>query len=253
MELFLVALVNLVVGLLIGWSGIAGFLIPMFYAGYLGYLVPEALALSFAAFGASGVIGSISYYRTDDLPLRPAVLLSIGSFIGAMLGVWLNYLIPASTAKMILFVVVLVSGISILLRERKSKNDTESETSGKKAISDWWLIILGFLTGAMCALSGAGGPILVMPLLVLLGFRIRQAVGMSLFNSIFIAIPSFIGYWKIAGSSKLLPVLFVSLMGQIVGVLIGSKTSSKIKQRPLKISVAIFSIGISLYMILNLV
>ena len=155
MDLLLVVLVNIVVGLLVGWSGIAGFLLPMFYTGYLRYLVPEALALSFAAFGISGVIGAISYYQTKDLPLKPAVVLSIGSFVGAILGVWLNYLIPTSTAKLILFAVVFISGVSILVRERHSRKVTDFEVVENKAINSWRLVIIGFLTGTICALSGA--------------------------------------------------------------------------------------------------
>ena len=42
--------------------------------------------------------------------------------------------------------------------------------------------------------SSAGGPILVMPILVVLGFRIREVIAIALFDSIFIAIPSSVGY-----------------------------------------------------------
>ena len=50
MMILIAAAVNLVVGLLIGLTGVAGFLLPMFYAGSMNLPVAESLALSFAAF-----------------------------------------------------------------------------------------------------------------------------------------------------------------------------------------------------------
>lgn len=249
----LVAFVNAGIGLLIGWSGIAGFLLPMFYTGYLGYSVAEALALSFASFFVSGCIGAYNYRRRGELPLQPAVVLSAGSMLGAILGVWFNQLISPGIAKLILFLVVLVSGISIVLREyRQSSESMSGKPATVRLTSPALLSVLGFITGAICALSGAGGPILVMPLLVLLGFSIREAIGMALFNSIIIAIPSFIGYWHVDGSMALLPVLLFAIVGHAIGVFAGSRTSQIIKQRPLKLAVAFFSIAIALYMIGNL-
>ena len=43
-------------------------------------------------------------------------------------------------------------------------------------------------------MSGAGGPVLVMPLLVVMGISVRTAVGVALFNSVFIGIPAVTGY-----------------------------------------------------------
>lgn len=105
---------NLLVGLCIGFTGIAGFLLPMFYTGFLGMAAAEALALSFSAFLISGIFGSVNYYRSRNLDIRGAVILSSGSFIGAFAGVKMNLLIPEDMVKNILYIVVLLSGISIL-------------------------------------------------------------------------------------------------------------------------------------------
>lgn len=105
---------------------------------------------------------------------------------------------------------------------------------------------LGFVTGAVCAASGAGGPVLVMPILTLLGIPAHTAVGISLFDSIFIALPSTAGYLYAASGEKdifvLLPVL---LMVHGIGVYVGSRNASKINQKMLKRIVAIASIVIA--------
>ena len=191
MTLVLILILNLAVGVCIGLTGIAGFLLPMFYTGFLGMPADQSLALSFSAFLISGVLGSVTYYREGNLAVRPAVILSAGSLVGAVAGVRINLLIPENVIQIVLYVVVLLSGISILLRREKKEQEREKrkteETAGGKSV---FYLLLGLVTGAVCAASGAGGPVLVMPLLTLLGFPAHTAVGMSLFNSIFIALPA---------------------------------------------------------------
>ena len=56
LNLILMILLNFVVGGCIGLTGIAGFLLPMFYAGFLDMPSYASLALSFAAFMISGIL-----------------------------------------------------------------------------------------------------------------------------------------------------------------------------------------------------
>lgn len=242
MNIALMLIVNLLVGLCIGFTGIAGFLLPMFYTGFLGMPAANALALSFAAFLISGVLGSVNYYKSKNLDIRTAMILSAGSFIGALVGVKINLLIPEDIMQIILYIVVLASGISILLRKDKKKEVAAGERKESKIL----YLVLGVVTGAVCAASGAGGPVLVMPLLTLLGFPAHTAVGISLFDSIFIALPAVTGYFYNAEFTKEMWIAVpVILAVHAVGVFTGSKNASKINQTLLKRIVAVGSIAIA--------
>ena len=102
--------------------------------------------------------------------------------------------IAKDTVKVILYVVVLFSGLSILLRMWKEKKSAERRWPQSRPGADGnhykteeatdsmvFLVALGVITGAICSLSGAGGPVLVMPLLVVFGVSARAAVGVALF------------------------------------------------------------------------
>lgn len=183
----IIGIANMVIGGLIGLCGIAGFLLPMLYTGALGYNVDQALAYSFLAFLVSGCIGAWQYRREGNLDIPLSVKLGAGSAIGAVAGVALQAMIEKEAAKVLLYVVVLFSGISILLRMWKEKKSAEQEEkkSGRAFTENIkFLILLGITTGMVCALSGAGGPILVMPLLVVCGVSARIAVGVALFDSV---------------------------------------------------------------------
>ena len=267
LTLAIIAAANMAVGGCIGICGIAGFLLPMLYTGGLGFDVTYALALSFLAFLVSGIIGSFNYYKAGNLEVRMSLKLGIGSLIGAIAGVFLQSMIEKSTAKSILYLVVLFSGASILVRmwneKRKAdsvsakkvisdgKNSASSNPSHPKSIADHmgFLIFLGITTGAICSLSGAGGPVLVMPLLVACGVSARIAVGVALFDSVFIAIPACIGYLSRITWTEILGLLVLIVLTHGIGVWLGSRFAGKVPVQGLKIFVAVFSVCIAIYML----
>jgi len=238
--MMVVGIVNFIVGLLVGVSGIAGFLLPIFYVSVMQLNTVEALALSFSTFIVSGVSGSINYHKAKLLNIKTALTVSVGSFAASFLGVKANLLIPEHIMQKVLYIVVFLSGLSILLR--KNKDREEGETQNKLVLA-----AIGFVTGFICSLSGAGGPILVLPILIMLGTEIREAVAIALCNSIFIGIPAAVGYMLNSNLEIVKPILPAAIIFHGIGVLIGSSCSSRINQNLLKKSVAVFSILIASY------
>lgn len=257
LTLIIIGAANMAVGECIGICGIAGFLLPMLYTGGLGFDVTYALALSFLAFLVSGVIGSRNYYKAGNLDIKMSVKLGIGSLIGAVGGVFLQSMIEKNTAKTILYLVVLFSGASILVRmwnEKRQKKNTEdvvSNDSAEKSITDnvVFLVLLGIVTGAICSLSGAGGPVLVMPLLVACGVSARIAVGVALFDSVFIAVPACIGYLSRIDWMGVLGLLVLIIITHGIGVWLGSRFAGKVPVNGLKLFVAVFSVCIAICML----
>lgn len=239
----MIAAANLVVGAFVGLCGVAGFLLPMFYTAALHMSVPQGLALSFAAFIVSGALGSVNYKKAGNLDVPFGIRLSAGSLVGAVAGVKLNLIIPEGQVKILLYLVVLLSGISILLRKDKKSEGEKKGFLIKENLPA--TLILGFLTGVICALSGAGGPVLVMPLLVLFGIPVRTAVGVSLFNSIFIGIPAVAGYLMQCNIKDMAAVLIIALIAHGIGVFYGSKKAVCVNQTLLKRGIAVFSILIA--------
>ena len=239
-----IAVMNLIVGTLVGVSGIAGFLLPIVFTGYLGMDLSLSLALSFISFLTSGIIGSYRYQKQGQMDIKFGVLVGAGSIAGAVLGVKLNFMIPLTTAKMFLYLVVLASGLSILLKKEKPETKSETLQEAPPASPVYtgllankpFVLLFGFITGAICSLSGAGGPILV-----------------SLFDSIFIALPACVGYLSNCPREGLLVLCLVSFICQAIGVFFGAGQAGRINVKILKKGVAVFSIAIAVYMIIGLI
>lgn len=249
--ILIMVLSNLIVGTLIGISGIAGFLLPLIYVSVLNIPLRDSLAISFLSFLIGGIFGTYSYWKLGNIDLKFAKLLSIGSVVGAIVGVRLNMMIPVNIAKLLLYVVVLLSGVSILLRKNNNSQNISDHKEVKITENRIFIITIGFITATICALTGAGGPILVVPLLTILGMNIKVAVGVAIFNQIIIALPSAIGYFLQSDFSGMMPFISSSLIAHVAGIIIGSKISNKINVNILKKIVSILSISSALYMLIS--
>lgn len=235
-------------GACIGLTGIAGFLLPIFYVSVLTLDPVASLALAFSAFVVSGILGWPAYRASGDLPLRECGWLALGSLVGAVAGVFVGLALPAQVLTVILYIVVLVSGATVLVRMRPKKSITlkDDAQAGERSVAVY--VAVGAVTAVICAASGAGGPVLVVPILMLLGFSPRSAVGMSLLDSVAIGIPSAIGYF-VGGSiaANVWSLLLPALTGHGIGTIAGSMNAHRINATVLKVIVAVGSIGVALY------
>lgn len=243
-----IIIANLIVGTLVGISGIAGFLLPITLHGFLGLPMTDALALSFLSFLTSGILGSWSYHKKGDMDWEIGIPLCIGSLAGALLGVKLNLIIPVALAKVLLYTVVLLSGISVLLKKEPEK---QKEPHSKQVRGNFMLVSMGVMIAAICSLTGAGGPVLAVPLLALLGVNLRTAVAVSLLDSVAIALPAAIGYMSRASVDHLALLSVCSVASHSIGVLTGAKISGKVNLRALRLLVGILSISAACYMLVK--
>ena len=139
MEYLIIIVGNYLIGGMIGLTGIAGFLLPMLYSGFLGMSSAQGLALSFFAFLISGILGAYNYYRAKNLNLKPAVWISMGSFVGAVGGVRLNLLMEEGIVK-ILYLVVYAFWNLILLRKMKRKREKKAGQDKRCLFGSGWLL-----------------------------------------------------------------------------------------------------------------
>lgn len=231
------------VGLSIGLCGVAGFLLPLLFVGYAGYTPFKSLFISFCCFLISGAIGAYSYHRRGEMPLKTGLPLGLSSLAGAAAGAVIGQLWVGSAIQTVLYVVVLVSGLAIFVQEWLVRRVRRHSAGGKiPSVSKRVLIPVGFLTALICAMSGAGGPVVVMPLLVLMGVPVRQSVGIALFDSVFIAIPSVIVYGSRCTPADLGVSYIWILLCHTAGIAVGSTNAHRIPQTALKRGVAVFSV-----------
>lgn len=246
----IVALANIFVGGMIGIAGVAGFLLPILYNGFLGLPLSDSLALSFLAFLASGSLGAWRYHRSGRLNIALAQPLCLGSLAGALAGVALSQLIPKNGARLLLYGVVLVSGLSVLLKKESAAGVRERPEAAytRKSL----MLLVGLTTAAVCSLTGAGGPILVVPILTLLGMSASQAVAVALMDSLAIALPATIGYLPAVTRPDFVLLAAVTVVFHGAGTLVGAKLSETVDAKFLRFFVGVLAVGAACYLLVRL-
>ena len=248
MQMVLTVLANAIVGFIVGACGISGFLLPMFYAALTDFEVGEYLAISYWAFILSGLLAMVGCKEGISREKKTLGWLCVASAIGAVFGVKLNSFISPQNVKLILYVVVLLAGISIIIMGRKNKKAKEEKRS-QLLDSRLIMFLFGLVTATVCAIGGSGGPILVMPLLAAMGMEVHAAMAVGLLDSLFVSVPAFVGYINGVDLKSLTAYMIAIAISYGGCTLLGRFFSSRVPSAPLKKAVGIFSVIISIYML----
>ena len=217
------------VGLMIGSVGVGGVLLAPILTFVLGMELHLALATSSMSFLFAGFAGTWAYARRGSIPWRWVGWITLGVIPGTLLGARTNVSLPATTLTLILGGLILVSGLSAFRRP--------GERSHTRKLSPIVLGLLGLLVGFGSALTGTGGPVLLIPTLLLLGAAALATVGTSQAIQIPIAAFAILGFLLFGKIDLRLGATLG--IGEAVGVLLGAALAHRLPASRLKQLVAI--------------
>lgn len=182
--------VGLAAGLLSGLFGVGGgtVIVPMLVL-LLAFNQRFAAGTSLAAIVPTATVGVISYAVHDSVAWVPAIILAVGSVIGAQIGTWLLQRIAQNALRwaFVAFLVLVIVMLFVVVPSREAELPLT-----------WWsglgLLALGLITGILSGLLGVGGGIVVVPaLMFLFGTSDLVAKGTSLLMMIPTALSGTIG------------------------------------------------------------
>ncbi|MDQ2049418.1 sulfite exporter TauE/SafE family protein [Natronolimnohabitans sp. A-GB9] len=202
-----------------------------------------------ATFIVTGLVGSAAYLHSGEMKTGTsraiAVVLSVSSVLGALVGAYVNTYVPRAVFGVLLGGVAMAVGGIILYRERRGFTpiyDLEPlERDGQFALGG-----LGFGLGIASGLLGIGGPVLAVPALVLVGVPMLLAVAVAQVQSIFIAAFATAGY-ALQGN-VILPLAVVIGVPLLLGVITGWKVAHMIDPERLKVALGVVLLGVGPYL-----
>ena len=163
---------SIFVGFLIGCVGIGGVLLVPFLTYGLGFGIHLSIAAAMFGYIFVGTVGVILYARHGSIDWSKALWMALGAMPAAYIGSFLISVIPESGLEFIISILVLFAGLNALHRD--------SAVVGNRQISNpFALLAIGLITGAGSALTGTGGPLIAVPILVSLKVSTHAAVGFS--------------------------------------------------------------------------
>lgn len=220
----------LVTGTLIGGVGVGGVLLAPLLVWAGGFGLHEATAAASCSFLLTGLVGTSVYARHGSVDWRLARRLTVGLLPAALVGAYVNTRLDASLLGAVLALLTLVAGVSGL---RKSSATSPPE----RTLSARASLLLGGGVGFGSALTGTGGPVLLLPVLTLLRLPVRGAVGVGQVVQIPLALFAALGFW-LAGTLELRTGLILGAV-QGVGAVFGASVAHRLPRAALQTAVGI--------------
>ncbi len=229
-------------GFAIGSTSIGGVLVVPALHHWMGLGIADAMAISSQAFFWTGLWVLLRLPRLGlDLLQRERVLLA-AALLGAVLGAWLTPWVPAPWIRSWIGTLALASGVYGLWQARVHAGGT---------LTGVWpgtptQIALGLLVGVGSALSGTGGPVMLLPLLMLRRCAFERSVQVALVLQVPIAMAATATH-ATAGR------LDLSYGMAVAGVLLvsaemGRRLSRRWSRRALQAGTAMLLIGTGLWL-----
>lgn len=166
-----IAAAALAIGALIGCVGIGGVLLVPVLAFLGGVAIHEAIAAAMFSYLFSGAAATWVYARKGSIDWGSSLWLAIGAMPAALAGALAASYATALALELLIAALVIFAGIRAL---RPAHGEERTSSLSKPG-----LVGLGLFVGFGSALTGTGGPLLLVPLLVWMNVPILTTIGLS--------------------------------------------------------------------------
>jgi uncharacterized membrane protein YfcA len=240
---FVLLVLALVVGVLVGMVGVGGVLLPPGIVALTDLSANEATATSTWAFILTGVVGTIAYAWRGLVPWGMLLRLAIGVVPAAFAGALVNATLPGPVVLLGLAALTIVVGVHQL---RPCAAHGERAELGTAA-----LVVIGAVVGFGSALTGTGGPVLLVPLLLALGVRPVAAIAVSQAVQLPVVVSGTVGYLQ----TGLVDVRLGTALGGLaaLGVVVGAVVAARIQAEGLRRIVALACIAAGVFLLVRAV
>jgi hypothetical protein len=172
LELVWIVALGAAAGLLVGCVGIGGVIVVPALVYLAGYSLPTAIAAAMCAFIVSGLVGTYAYAKAGSIRWRMTWPLSLAALPCAFGGALLVSAVPPALLELAIGLLTAGSGLHALARRRHRPD-------GNRTLSAPLLAGAGAVTGLVSALTGTGGPLVLVPILVTLDVPTLASIGLA--------------------------------------------------------------------------
>lgn len=175
-EWLALAAIAVAVGFFIGAVGVGGVLLIPSLVWLGGVPIHQATATVLFSFLFTGLAGTWLFQRRGSIDWNITLPVLAGAVIFSYLGAMVNAMVRAQALTLIIALIIVFAGAYILLPGRREHNDYRN---GRSRGQQFLLLLVGAVAGFGSGLSGAGGPLFSVPMMLVLGFVPLTAIGAS--------------------------------------------------------------------------
>ncbi|WP_255696428.1 sulfite exporter TauE/SafE family protein [Polynucleobacter sp. IMCC 30228] len=249
MGLFLLATTALLAGTFIGAVGVGGVLLIPALIAFAGLDIHQASASALITFIFTGALGTYLFQRRGSINWRMSVPVCLGTLIASYLGAEVNAITGDHLLIGIIGLLVIAAGVWALTAPISSDlagNSASQVLTIKKTVV---LILVGLIAGFGSGLSGAGGPLFFVPLMLVLKFSPLLIIGIAQVIQIIGSSSGSVA--NILNSAVDFKIVAFILPFELIGIWIGVIIAHRVRVDRLKKVAAWLCILVGIYMTVN--
>ena len=229
-EWLALAAIALVVGFFIGAVGVGGVLLIPTLVWLAGIPIHLATATALFSFLFTGLAGTWLFQRRGSIDWNITRPVLAGALVFSYVGARVNALIDAQALTLIIASIIIFAGAYVLLPLERGHADYRD---GRSRSQQWLLLLVGALAGFGSGLSGAGGPLFSVPMMLVLGFVPLAAIGASQVLQIFAALSGTLGNLQFGAIDFMLAgwITLFELAGAVAGARAAHSVSVTVLRR----------------------
>lgn len=240
----LLAAIALAVGFFIGAVGVGGILLipALVLLGGLG--IHQATATALFSFLFTGLLGTWLFQRRGSIDWKMTVPVCAGAVVFSYLGAMVNSMVDARMLALIIALTIVFAGAYVLLPIR---HGSARERDGQSTAQQFLLLAVGAASGFGSGVSGAGGPLFSVPMMLVLRFVPLAAIGTSQVLQIIAAASGTIGNLQY-GSIDFHAAAWITLF-ELAGVVLGTRAAHAVSVTVLRRMAAGLCVVVGLFML----
>lgn len=239
----LISLTAVVVGVLIGAVGAGGVLIIPALNAFAQMSIHAAMGTALFSFIFTGTLGTYLYQRQGSIQWAITLPICASTLVFSYLGALTNGNTPETLLQCILGGLIALAGGYALI---PSKEGTHIPPHCKTLPA---LLGIGAFVGFCSGLTGAGGPVISVPLMVLLGFPPLLSIATSQVIQITAGISGSVG--NFSNDAIDFTMAWLIIVFEVLGVVLGVYLAHSVSKGALKKMVGIVCMGVGTFILVR--
>jgi hypothetical protein len=240
----ILSIVIFVASFLFAMLGLGGGMVYVPILNWAGFDMKEvAIPLGLLLNGLNTALVLIPFARKKLVDWKGGAVMAVTALVASPLGAMLSSQVPVKTLKILFAIMVIAAALRTLWASKQE--EPEKMISLKKRS------IIGFFVGGFAGLIGGmlgiGGGFIIAPILMMMGYKTKQAAATTAFVVTFSSISGYLGHAAQGHTNWLLTIIVV--IAVVIGSQLGGRyLTQKAKSKQVKIIYAVVLILIAIQM-----
>lgn len=243
MALLLLTVVTLIVGFLCGCTSVGGVLLIPALQALSGLDLRTVMGTVLLSFFFSGLVGAAMHLRAGRFDKKTALPLCLGAVFFGFAGAVAKQYVAVPLLSGILGAAIIIAGATALRPVR----GTGLMASLSPRAQNAGLFAIGAVVAFLSAMTGAGGPVLSVPLMLLLGYSPLFSIASAMPLATMLTFSGSIGNVIVGDIDYPIGALITVLM--IIGVAVGTHSIRFFNPEKLKIGVSALCVVTGIFML----